>query len=202
MARSRDARTVEWYAPAERAILPLDAVHIPQRVARRLRSGRFEIRYDTAFEAVIRACAAPRRGDPDTWINDAIIAAYTELWRRGVAHSVEAWRDGKLVGGLYGLAIGGAFFAESMFHRAALGGTDASKVALAALVGHLRTRGYVLLDVQMVTPTSAQFGAIEIPRADFERRWAAARRLAITFGTPTPHPGGVLVSPGVGGRLR
>jgi leucyl/phenylalanyl-tRNA--protein transferase len=156
---------IRWYSPDPRGILPLDAVHVPRRLVRLARQGRFRIEVDRAFGDVIRACAAADRDpdDPGTWINDEIIESYTLLHERGVAHSVEAWLDDQLVGGLYGVAIRGAFFGESMFHRV----TDASKVALIALVERLRAQGYLLLDTQWVTPHLEQFGAIEISRDDY-----------------------------------
>lgn len=140
-----------------------------------MRSGVFDLRRDTEFEQVIRACAEPRADEPGTWINDEIIAAYVALHGLGVTHSVEAWRDGNLVGGLYGVSLGTAFFAESMFHRADLGGSNASKACVAHLVDHLLARGYTLLDVQMVTPITERLGAIEIPR----RRFLAQLRRAL-----------------------
>jgi leucyl/phenylalanyl-tRNA---protein transferase len=153
---------IRWYSPDPRGIIPLESFHVPARLARVLRSGRFQIEIDRSFEAVIRACAEADRDDEDagTWIDDEIVESYCALHRAGLAHSVEAWQGGRLAGGVYGVAIGGAFFGESMFHHV----TDASKVALAALVDRLRMRGYRLLDVQWVTPHLERFGAIEIPR--------------------------------------
>ena len=131
---------IRWYSPDPRGILPLDAVHIPRRLARVVRRGRFRIEVDSAFADVMRACAADERDreDPGTWIDDEIIESYTALHEAGIAHSVETWIDDRLVGGLYGVALRGAFFGESMFHHE----TDASKVALVALVERLRSRGY------------------------------------------------------------
>jgi leucyl/phenylalanyl-tRNA---protein transferase len=162
----RGSRRLEWFSPDPRGILPLDAVHVSARLGRTLRSGRFEVRIDTAFAAVMRACAER----DDTWISDVILESYQALHRAGEAHSVECWRDGRLVGGLYGVAQGGAFFGESMFHVE----TDASKVALIALVERLRARGFQLLDLQWVTPHLAQFGAIDVRRAAYLRRLEAA----------------------------
>jgi len=158
---------IRWYSPDPRGILPLDAVHLPRRLARVARQGRFRMEIDTAFGDVIRACAAEARDpdDPGTWIDDEIIESYTALHERGIAHSVEAWLEDQLVGGLYGVALRGAFFGESMFHRV----TDASKIALIALVERLNARGYVLLDTQWVTPHLEQFGAIEVPKDDYLR---------------------------------
>ena len=149
---------IAWFSPDPRGVIPLDACHVPARLARVMRSGRFEIGIDRAFEAVMRACA-DRPGE-GTWISEDIVQSYLALHRLGLAHSVEAWRDGRLAGGLYGVHLGGAFFGESMFHRE----TDASKVALAALGERLQRRSFRLLDVQWKTPHLAQFGAIEIPR--------------------------------------
>jgi len=161
-------------------VLPLDKFYVPNRLARVVRSGRFELRFDTAFEDVIRACAEAERDreDPGTWINEEILESYVALHHAGVAHSVEAWRDGRLVGGLYGVALRGAFFGESMFHRE----TDASKAALVGLVERLRARGFVLLDTQWVTPHLEQFGAIEIPRDDYLARLHHALEAEASFG--------------------
>ena len=170
---------IRWYSPDPRGILPLDAVHFPRRLARVVRSGRFRIEVDRAFVDVMRACAADERDreDPGTWIDDEIIESYTALHEAGIAHSVEAWIDDRLVGGLYGVALRGAFFGESMFHHE----TDASKVALVALVERLRSRGYVLLDTQWVTPHLEQFGAVEIPREDYLRRLEQSLTLDCKF---------------------
>jgi len=170
-----DDGEIGWFSPDPRGILPLETFHVPARLARVVRSGRFDVRIDTAFEAVMRACADRR--DDGTWISEPIVAGYVALHRRGLAHAVEAWRDGQLVGGLYGVAIGGAFFGESMFHRE----TDASKVALVALVTRLRARGFTLLDTQWTTSHLEQFGAREIPRAEYLRRLELAVGLEVTF---------------------
>ena len=150
---------IAWFSPDPRAIIPLDGFHVPHGLRRVLKKGAFELRVNTAFVEVIRACA--RR--EETWINDEIVASYVHLHRLGHAHSVEAWRDGQLGGGLYGVAIGGAFFGESMFHTI----TDASKVALHGLVGRLRARGFTLLDTQWTTPHLQHFGTVEVPRAQY-----------------------------------
>jgi len=170
---------IRWYSPDPRGVLPLSEVHIPRRLARVARQGRFRIAIDTAFGDVIRACAAEDRDPEDagTWIDDQIIESYTALHDQGVAHSVEAWNGDRLVGGLYGVALRGTFFGESMFHRE----TDASKVALVALVERLRARGYTLLDTQWVTPHLEQFGAIEIPRDDYLKLLKDSLRLPCTF---------------------
>jgi len=164
---------IEWFSPDPRAILPLDEFHVPHALERLAAKGTFEIRFDVSFVEVMRECA--RR--PETWINDEIIASYSRLHQLGHAHSVEAWQDGKLAGGLYGVAIGGAFFGESMFHRV----RDASKIALLGLVAHLRARKFVLLDTQWVTPHLQQFGAIEIPRAKYLHILTTAVNLPRTF---------------------
>lgn len=165
MAEGRHDPRLYWIDPDVRAILPLDRFHVPRRVARRVRRGEFEIVSDSAFARVIEACAeaTPRR--PKTWINDRIIELYCVLHAQGCAHSMEAWRDGELVGGLYGVALGGAFFGESMFSRA----TDASKVALVHLVERLLRGNYRLLDTQFLTEHLARFGAVEVTRAEYHR---------------------------------
>ncbi|MDX1532475.1 MAG: leucyl/phenylalanyl-tRNA--protein transferase [Rhodothermales bacterium] len=170
MADPDAADELFWLAPDPRGVLPLDRFHTPHNLRRLVRRRPFTVRTDTAFERVVRACAAPAPGRESTWISGEVAAAYTELHRLGFAHTVECWREGELVGGLYGVAIGGAFFGESMFHRV----RDASKVALVHLVRRLRRGGYVLLDVQFVTPHLARFGAEAIPRAAYERRLADA----------------------------
>ena len=151
-----DNGEIRWFSPEPRTILPLDAFHVPHGLKRERRVRAIEIRINTSFEAVIRACAERA----DTWINDEIVESYARLHELGHAHSVEAWEANELVGGLYGVAIGGAFFGESMFHRT----TGASKIALWALVDHLRERRFALLDTQWLTPHLKQFGAREIPR--------------------------------------
>lgn len=164
---------VYWYAPDPRAVLPLDAFHVPRNLARLVRRGRFRVTRDQAFEAVLHACA----DRASTWISGEIARVYTALHRAGLAHSVECWEGARLAGGLYGVALGGAFFGESMFHRA----RDASKVALVGLVEHLRARGFRLLDTQYSTPHLAQFGVVEIPRAAYERRLCAALCLPVSW---------------------
>jgi leucyl/phenylalanyl-tRNA--protein transferase len=155
---------IGWFSPDPRGVIPLDIFHVPTRLARVVRSGLMEVRIDSAFEAVMRSCAErPREG---TWISDEILESYLALYRLGLAHSVETWRGGRLVGGLYGVHLGGAFFGESMFHRE----RDASKVALVALVDHLNRRGFTLLDTQWITPHLLQFGAAEIPRTEYLRQ--------------------------------
>lgn len=171
---------IRWFSPDPRGIIPLEAFHVPSRLRRVVRAGVFTIAIDTAFEAVIRACAEAERDrdDPGTWISGEIVESYLALHARGFAHSVEAWRAGRLAGGLYGVALRGAFFGESMFHRE----RDASKAALVALVDHLRTRGFVLLDTQWTTPHLEQFGAVEIPRDEYLRRLQRALVSDARFG--------------------
>jgi leucyl/phenylalanyl-tRNA--protein transferase len=160
MAESADDPTIYWVEPKERGIFPLDSLVISSRLARTVRSDAFEIRVDTAFDAVIAACAAPAEGREQTWINARIRGLYGELFDIGHVHTIEAWRDGRLVGGLYGVRLGAAFFGESMFHTE----RDASKVALVHLVARLRLGGFRLLDTQFVTPHLASLGALSIPR--------------------------------------
>ena len=169
---------IRWYSPDPRGIIPLDGFHVPSRLARVLRAGTFRIEIDRDFEGVIRACAdAERREESGTWIDDEILESYCALHEAGLAHSVEAWKDEQLAGGLYGVALGGAFFGESMFHHV----TDASKVALAGLVDRLRVRGHRLLDVQWTTPHLERFGAIEIPRRRYLKLLAAAMEVDAEF---------------------
>ena len=182
MAESADDPELFWVDPLHRGIIPLDAFHVPRRLARTLRSGRFEIACDTAFEAVVRGCAAPRLDRPNTWINEEIVRLYGALFARGHAHSVEARQDGSLIGGLYGVSLGGAFFGESMFSLA----TDASKVALVHLVARLVKSGYTLLDAQFVTDHLRQFGTVEIPREEYRRRLTAALALDVRFQPDLP----------------
>ena len=161
--------SVQWFSPDPRGIIPLDTFHMPRRLARAARTSNVDIRIDTAFVDVVQACADRPDGD-GTWITDEILDSYESLHELGHAHSVEVWQEGVLTGGLYGVAVGCAFFGESMFHRA----TDASKFALAALADRLRARGFTLLDIQWVTPHLEQFGAIEISRKEYLKQLAAA----------------------------
>jgi leucyl/phenylalanyl-tRNA--protein transferase len=153
--------SIQWFSPDPRAILPLEEFHVPHALRRLMRKKVFETTIDNAFSKVIEACAKRE----DTWINLEIIESYTRLHELGCAHSVEAWKEGALAGGLYGVAVGGAFFGESMFHHV----TDASKIALVALVEHLRARKFALLDTQWLTPHLQQFGGIEISRNQYLR---------------------------------
>ncbi len=177
MGESRSDPRLFWVDPELRGILPLDGFHLSRRLARTVSRDVFKVTIDTAFTAVIEACAAPRADHPETWINAPIAELFTELHRRGVVHSVECWRESELLGGLYGVSLGAAFFGESMFSHA----TDASKVALVHLVARLRRGGYALLDVQFVTAHLAQFGVLEIPRSDYRRRLAAALAATADF---------------------
>lgn len=164
---------LHWYAPDPRAILEHDNLHISRSLRATLRKGIYTVRMDTAFEAVMRCCA----DRDETWINEEFIKTYTYLHHIGFAHSVEAWQDGQLVGGLYGITLGGAFMGESMFSTA----TDASKVCLVSLVKHLKERGYILHDTQFLTPHLATLGVTEIPRKSYERRLRAALKLKCTW---------------------
>ena len=165
--------SIQWYAPDPRGILPLDDFHVPSNLEKLVRQRQFDVVSDCDFEATIRACA----DRPRTWITPKIIDAYTALHEAGYAHSVECWQNGQLAGGLYGVAIGGAFFGESMFYRV----SNASKVALVHLVRQMRAGGYQLLDTQYSTPHLEQFGVIEIPRPEYERRLQQALRLDTTW---------------------
>jgi leucyl/phenylalanyl-tRNA--protein transferase len=156
-----DDGEIRWYSPDPRGVLPLERFHAPRRLMRVIRSGRFEVSVDRAFRQVMEACAADR--EDGTWINDEILDSYCALHERGLAHSVEAWEGGALAGGLYGVSLNGAFFGESMFHRV----SDASKVALWALVGRLRERSFILLDIQWLTPFLERCGAVEMPREQY-----------------------------------
>lgn len=168
---------VYWYDPDPRAVLPLDGLHVSRSLARTIKQNTFEIRVDTAFTAVMHACAAPGPNREETWISDEIISAYTNLHNLRFAHSVEAWFEGKLVGGLYGVAVRGLFAGESMFSRQ----TDASKVALVYLVNRLRERRFLLLDVQFMTDHLQRLGAVEIPQAAYKRRLAQAMQVQTRF---------------------
>ena len=182
MAESADDPKLFWVDPHRRGILPLDAFHVPRRLRRVVRQGSFEIRCDSAFEDIIRACAEATEKRPNTWINDEIVRLYSALFARGAAHSVEAWQDATLVGGLYGVSLGAVFFGESMFSRV----TDASKVALVHLAARLRLGGYRLLDTQFLTPHLARFGGVEIPRARYRRLLAEALAYRASFPESLP----------------
>jgi len=165
MAEQRDSEEVFWVEPRRRGILPLDGLHVPRSLAKAVRQDRFTVTVDRCFREVMQACAAPKPGREQTWINEGILNAYTALHEKGFAHSVECWHEGDLVGGLYGVSLGTAFFGESMFSRR----TDASKVALVHLAARLRVGGYTLLDTQFLTAHLAQFGTIEISRNDYRQ---------------------------------
>jgi leucyl/phenylalanyl-tRNA--protein transferase len=187
MAEDADDEHLHWFDPRERGIFPLEGLIVSKSLAKTIRSRRFEVTADREFDGVLAACAESRPSREKTWISGRIAALFRELAATGHAHSVEAWRDGELVGGLYGLAIGGAFFGESMFHRA----TDASKVCLTYLIARLRCGGFRLLDAQFITPHLQSLGAIEISRADYRRRLDDAlpidgdfRALDATDGAP------------------
>ena len=186
MGETRGDSDIVWVDPEWRGIIPLDGFRIPRRLRRTVRNAGFAIRVDTAFGRVMQACAAPRRDRRETWINNDILRAYAELHRAGYAHSVESWRGDTLVGGLYGVAIAGAFFGESMFTRE----TDASKVALVHLVARLDHAGYRLLDTQFLTDHLARFGAIEVPRQEY--RLLLHRALSVEAGFPATLPDGTL----------
>ncbi|TNE35893.1 MAG: leucyl/phenylalanyl-tRNA--protein transferase [Alphaproteobacteria bacterium] len=166
MAEDREDKEVFWVDPKFRGVLPLDALHVPKRLARRIRRDEFQFSIDRAFHEVIHACSLPARGRHSTWISGRIESLYSELFERGFAHSVEVWKEGELAGGLYGVSLRAAFFGESMFSRQ----TDASKAGLVFLVAILRRFGFQLLDTQFLTEHLAQFGVIEIPRADYKER--------------------------------
>jgi leucyl/phenylalanyl-tRNA---protein transferase len=170
MAETRRGDRLYWLDPERRGILPLDRFHLPRRLLRTVLSGGFTVTADEDFPAVIASCAEPAPGREDTWINPQIERLFTELHEMGFAHSVECWQDDMLVGGLYGVAIGGAFFGESMFSRV----RDASKVALVHLVARLRLSGFALLDTQFVTTHLAQFGTCDVPRDEYKARLAVA----------------------------
>jgi leucyl/phenylalanyl-tRNA--protein transferase len=165
MAESADDPTLFWVDPEERGIFPLDKLIVSKSLAKVVRSDRYEIRIDSDFDGVMDGCAGGGEGRPSTWINERIRKLYYDLFRQGHVHTVEAWRDGELVGGLYGLAIGSAFFGESMFHRA----RDASKVCLVHLVARLRAGGFTLLDTQFVTDHLATLGAVAVSRRRYHR---------------------------------
>lgn len=166
MGESRGSDTLYWVDPELRGILPLDTFHVSRRLARTIKADPFTVKVDTAFREVMEACAEDMPGRGGTWINAAILKAYGQLHEEGHTHSVECWQDGELVGGLYGVSLGRAFFGESMFSRV----RDASKVALVHLAARLIAGGYVLLDTQFVTSHLSQFGAVEIPRDEYKER--------------------------------
>lgn len=177
MAESRHDPDLYWIDPDVRGVIPLTDFHIPRRLRRTLRNGPYEVRSDADFVGVIRGCAEHTGSRPDTWINTEIEGLYNALFDMGFAHSVETWQDGELVGGLYGVSLGGAFFGESMFSRA----RDASKIALCHLAARLCKSGFTLLDSQFLTKHLRQFGAIEIDRPDYKKRLATAIKIAAVY---------------------
>ncbi len=183
MAESRNSRALHWLDPEARGVLPLDGFHLPRSLMKTLRAEKFDILADADFPATIAACAATRAHRPETWINAEIERLFIELNRLGFAHSIETYQNGRLVGGLYGACLGGAFFGESMFSIA----TDASKVALVHLVARLRLGRYTLLDTQFITSHLSRFGAIEIPRETYHVRLAEAVDIPAMFPT-SPEP--------------
>jgi leucyl/phenylalanyl-tRNA---protein transferase len=201
MAESRNAKDVLWVRPHERGILPLDKFHVPRRLAATVKSDRYTGTVDTCFSEVIRGCAEQRPDRRDTWINAAIVDVFTTLHTRGLAHSVEVWFEGKLVGGLYGLSLASAFFAESKFSRM----RDASKVALVHLAARLKAGGYTLLDAQFPNPHLEQFGAVTVTEERFQGLLARAlAREAHFYGrSGAPRVGGAAPAGGIaaaGGR--
>jgi leucyl/phenylalanyl-tRNA--protein transferase len=168
---------ISWWSPDPRAIFELDNFHVPRSLVKFIRKQPFEITHDRAFRQVMEGCAASGKGRGETWITPEFIEAYTRLYEQGDAHSVECWRAGELVGGIYGVSAGGFFAGESMFHRA----TNGSKVALCHLVEHLRTCGFALFDIQMITPATCQLGAVEIPREEYLKQLLAAVRMNCAF---------------------
>lgn len=175
-----DEHRLSWWSPDPRAIFEFDNFHVSRSLARTCRRGAFSVTFDRDFASVIEGCASTGERAGGTWITTGIKRAYRQLHDLNLAHSVEAWQDGILVGGVYGVAIGALFAAESMFHRQ----RDASKVALAHLVAHLRQRGYQLLDIQQLTPHTGRLGATEIPRSEFLLRVAEAVDRPVTFSSP------------------
>ena len=188
MAQRRDDDELYFVSPEERGVIPLDGFHVSHRLARTVRSDRFEVRVDSAFDEVIRACAAAAPGRAESWINAEIVTLYNALHRRGNAHSVECWRDDRLAGGLYGVNLGAAFFGESMFSRE----RDASKVALVHLVARLRRGGFALLDAQFLTEHLARFGAVAVPRSSYLEYLESAIHKTAEFpcGLYCPEPSG------------
>jgi leucyl/phenylalanyl-tRNA--protein transferase len=193
MAESRQSEEVLWIRPHERGIIPLETFHVPRRLARVVRSGRFTVTADQAFTEILLGCAESRPDRRETWINDAIIEVFEALFRRGLAHSIEVWRGGELVGGLYGLAIGGAFFAESKFSRE----REASKVALVHLAARLIAGGFKLLDAQFPNPHLDQFGATTVTEERFQQMLNQA--LAVSANFYCLPAGGGAVGAGVAG---
>lgn len=173
---------ITWWSPEPRAVFELDRFHVPRSLRQVIRRGAFQVTMDRAFREVMEGCAEPAPGRESTWITPRFVAAYTRLHEAGQAHSVECWRDGTLAGGLYGVAIGGFFAGESMFHRV----SHASKVALCALIAHLRDRGFGLFDIQMLTPATRALGAATIAREEYLERLAVAVNRPCRFSAEGP----------------
>lgn len=184
MAKSRADEKVFWVQPKQRGVIPLDEFHVSRSLRKTLRKGKFTVTCDRAFDAVMDMCAEPMPGREETWINDKIVELFVDLHQAGLAHSIETWRGNELVGGLYGLAMGTAFFGESMFSRT----EDASKVALCHLVGIMKRGGFTLLDTQFITDHLKQFGAIEIPQKEYLIQLSAALSQHAAFGPPLSQP--------------
>lgn len=184
MAETSDDPTLYWVDPDMRGILPLDSFHLPKKLRRIIRRGDFRVTCDQAFEDVMRLCAEPTEDRPDTWINEEIVRLYSDLFAINCAHSIECWNGTDLVGGLYGVSLGSAFFGESMFSRQ----TNASKVALAHLVARLRAGGYSLLDTQFVTNHLARFGVIEVPRRNYLKMLGDAMERRASFPRELTNP--------------
>jgi len=182
MAKSRADDKVFWVQPKQRGVIPLEKFHVSRSMRKFLRRGDVTVSIDTAFAAVLEGCAEPKPGRQETWINAKIVELFTELHAAGFAHSIEVWRGPELVGGLYGLAMGAAFFGESMFSRAENG----SKTALCHLVGIMKRGGFTLLDTQFITDHLARFGAVEIPQKDYLAQLGAALSQQAHFGPPLP----------------
>ncbi len=170
MADPDGSREIHWYAPDPRAVLPIENFHVPTNLRKLMRRHPFRVSSDENVPGVMRACAAPRLDASDTWLSDELVAVYETLATFGFVHSVECYLDGEPAGGLYGVAMGGAFFGESMFHTV----SNASKVALVCLMRHLAEKGFLLHDIQFITPHLQRFGAVEIPRSEYERRLEGA----------------------------
>ncbi len=194
MAEGRDDLTIHWVDPRQRGVLPLDGFHVSRSLARQLRSGRFSVTTDRAFTGVVAACAARE----ETWISHRIQHLYQAMYEGGHAHSLEVWEDTRLVGGVYGVVIGAAFFGESMFSRV----TDGSKLALACLVHRLRAGGFRLFDTQFLTPHLASLGAQEIPRSLYHRWLAEALQASATFDPPDYSPSTSGAAVAVSGRMQ
>ena len=190
MGERRDDPSLYWLSPEMRGVIPLNGFHVPRRLARTVRADHFTVTTDTAFPAVMMACAAPGPGRAESWINAEILRLYTALAASGHAHSVECWRNEELVGGLYGVSLGGAFFGESMFSKA----RDASKVALVHLVARLIAGGFRLLDTQFLTGHLSQFGAVEIPRIAYLEKLAEAIRQPAYFPASSGSTGNASLS--------